>query len=173
MANISSAFGDITIEVEGEKALKDFTYLFDKVLGIENACYYTATNGWKYQDGEANATFDGCGRWVYENNAEMTYEWIKNGIEALKDEDEKKQLQEIWASLNEKDWQIIYDFSDEECGCECLYQMECMVEHKAYDSEASYSVISHTYYDYTPDNLVELGYCDSLEEAKDYMGIED
>lgn len=173
MANISSAFGTITIKVEGGRPdiIEDFTYLFGEVLG--GGWYYTATNDWEYDGNEATATFDGCGRWTYQTNAEMTYEWIKNGIPRVKDETIRAELQSIWDELNQLDWSINYEFVDEECGNGVLYEQDCYVEHKAGEDEARYNEGNFTSYDYTPENLVELGFQDSIEEAKEYLGWAD
>lgn len=163
MANCSSAFGTVRVKADN-KILKELAKYVQDVLGYEQACYYTGVDEWDYEDGLASGFFIGCGRWAFEANCKNTYEWLSHGAER------SEELAKTWAELNKHDWTIEYEFTDEEGGCQVLYEMECAVHHKAGEEKADMEVISVENYDYTAENLVMLGVYDDIEEAKEQCG---
>ena len=58
MANISNAFGTITIRVgatdkdEQKRLIKNFFVLFDNVMSSKTACYFTDVESWDYDEDE-------------------------------------------------------------------------------------------------------------------------
>jgi len=180
MANISSANGTITIEIAGrdeKKLLNDFKRYIDLALANDNVCYSTVLDPVNFEIGEggdeeignkfyAEDTFYGAGRWVYETNIELCYKWL----EASKDDNE--ETKKLWAELNKHNWRLTFDFVDEEGGNQVLYEAVAEVIHKANEDKAEVNFCSREDYDYTPENLVDLGVYETLEGAQEACGIE-
>ena len=174
MANISNAFGTITIRVgatdkdEQKRLIKNFFVLFDNVMSSKTACYFTDVESWDYDEDEdglcGTGNFIGCGRWSYEANCRYTFDWLKQGVE------NKPKLQEMLDEINKYNWTISYDFTDEEGGCEVLYEMACDIEHRAGEDKAYQNVRYEEDYDYNAENLVKLNILESIDEAKEYLG---
>ena len=176
MANCSNTYGTIKISVgatnekEQKRLIKNFFILFDNVMSSKTACYFTDVEHWDYDTDEdgicGTGNFIGCGRWAFEANCRYTYDWLKQGVEKF------PKLQEMWDELNKYNWKINYDFTDEEGGCEVLYEMNCDIDHRAGEDKAYQSVRYVEDYDYNPENLVKLNIFDSIDDAKECLGIE-
>ena len=173
MANCSNAYGEITLWVKGKddndktRLVSNFKKLIDGVL--LNCGYYTEIAGFSIGKEENEVMgvgdFYGCGRWSYEANCRYFYDWLKQGVES-----EKPELKPLWEELNKHEWRVIFSFSDEEGGCEVLYEMVNEVWHKAGEDKAEYKIISENDYDYTAENLVRLGVYDCIEDAREVFG---
>lgn len=177
MANISSAYGTISFRagkeqdghiVYDKELTEKLIKVFNHELGEGSKAVYGTGIGketWKHEEGSDGvwdtATFYGTGRWAYEANIRYTYDWLKDT--ALKEE---------WAELNNCDWEILWDFNDEEAGCEVLYEMVAGIKHKAGEDKAEETIYSEDDYDYTPENLVKCGVYENLEDAYESMGLE-
>lgn len=169
MANCSDAYGDMVIKIKGEtdEETVSLLYLFkeywDKVM-VKDCSYYAEIFDWHTEWEDEGLVgygqFNGCGRWAFEANCRFTYDWLKQGVERY------PELKEDWERLNAHDWSVEYFFKDEEGGCEVLYEMDYLVEHYAGEDKAHNSIVSEEDYDYTPENLVKLGFYDNIEDAR-------
>ena len=175
MANISDAFGTITIWVgatepkEQQRLTNNFKKIFDEVMSGKTACYYTDISSWTIdKDDDGNGIvgvgdFNGCGRWAFEANCRYTYDWLKQGVE------NRPELKKLLDEINKYNWKISYEFADEEAGCEVLYEMNCDIDHRAGEDKAYQSIRYEEDFDYNAQNLVNLGFFDTLEEAEEYV----
>ena len=163
MANISSAYGHIEIKMKGARELAE---LINKTL---KPCeYYTSIDLESPEDDEPDyfcSRFWGCGRWSYEANCERFWDWLKQGAEEQKCED-------LLEKIRQKDFEIILEFDDEEGGMGVLYEMTYVIKHKAGEDKVEGYIAEEEDYDYIPENLVELGLYDSIEDAQEACGIE-
>lgn len=165
MANISSAFGTITITAEGKA--KKLEWLIKETIGT--AYYYTELGDLEGDKDKLEGNFCGCGRWAFTTNCEMFYEWIKHDVE----NSDRQEVKEVWEELNDSDWEVMFDFKDEEGGMGVLYTAVCSVKHTKGSNTTEYNVYEIKDYDYAPENLVDLGVCENLSDAYEYMGIEE
>lgn len=178
MANISDAYGEINFVIyanskdEERRLLALFKEYWKQVMW-EDCSYYTEIHNCEIRNAEDDTEhlklyceFIGAGRWAYDRNCAMTYEWLKQGAQ------KSIALREVWEHLNEHWWAIEYNFTDFEGGCNVLYTQSCYVEHQAGADTARYAVNDHTDYKVTAKNLVEFNYYEYLEDAKEYLGEE-
>lgn len=159
MANISSAFGTIQFQSNNKDILNILYKSIDKMRGVYLTYLIDDFNNENVQKTDNSFTysssFDADGRWTYLNNISSYPYWI---------ELTEKEIQQ----LEQNEWSIYYDFTDEEPGCSVLYQASVIAEHKANTEiknlDIQYNV---TNYDYTWVNLVKYGYYDSLYDYID------
>lgn len=118
MANISSASG--TIEILGsEEVVKTILNLFEKT---DTWDYNTSVDMASLENPSTDtytANFWGSGRWVYQENIERMFRWLKDEIGAL-----ERVL------LENSDFGIIFSFTDYEPGCEAFYRATDALRHK-------------------------------------------
>lgn len=185
MANISDASGTITIKAKRDIAqslaclikytqeLGDYsTYLdFDAKKGI--------VDGDEVAENEYEYTFNGFGRWTYENNIENFYNWIKNDVYSNGLEDYYKrngidivELKNLFETIKDNDWEIEFDITDAESGCAVLYQATCLLSHKAGEDKAEFTELECTEYDYTNENLIKLDFGGLVEDDYEEMESE-
>lgn len=173
MANISDAYGDFMLKIVGKdmNETASLSALFKdywKKTMCDGCCYYTEVYDWQsdVEDGDLvwRGQFNGCGRWTFEANCRNTFDWLKQGAE------KSDELRKAWEEINKHYWVVEYDFQDEEGGCGVLYTMGCYVEHQPNEDRALYSINYEDDYEYTPENLVELGFYGDIEDAKEACG---
>lgn len=159
MANISSAYGQIEIKADEPKLVAE---LINKAL---RGCYYTEINiEHAYEeDGTFTAEFWGEGRWAYEANCRYFWNWLKSGAE-------EKKCQDLFEKIKAKDFEIVFDFTDDEGGCGVLYTMTYKITHKAGADEVVGSVCDCHDYEYNPQNLTMLGVFDNIYDAREACG---
>lgn len=148
MANYSNAYGHIEIKMEGARKLAE---LMNKAL--KPYAYNTDIDIESPEDDEPDyfsSRFWGIGRWTYEANCRNFWEWLKNGVK-------EHHLEKEFEEIKNKDFEIILEFNDEEGGCAVLYEMLYRITHKKGEDKTTNEICSETDYDYTPENLVELG----------------
>lgn len=104
--------------------------------------------------------FSGTGRWTFENNIDYVFKWIDYNFKSAPKEVQK--VLEPLKDLIEKNWyELEYDFVDEEMGCGALYEASILIDKKSHrdlSSELNVCVSNMTCYDYTVENLEELGF---------------
>lgn len=162
MANCSNAYGHIEIKMEGARKLAE---LMNKAL--KPYAYNTDIDLDSPEDDEPNyfcSRFWGCGRWAYEANCRNFWEWLKNGVK-------EHHLEKEFEKIKNKDFEIVLEFNDEEGGFEVLYEMTYLIHHTAGKDEVRGEVAEEKNYDYTPENLAELGIYDNINDAKEACGI--
>lgn len=185
MANISDAGGTITIKAKKDVAeslaylikctqeLGDYsTYLdFDEKKGI--------VDGDEVAENEYEFTFNGFGRWTYENNIENFYNWIKHDVYSKdlesyyeRNDIDIVELKNLFETIKDNDWEIEFDFTDAESGCAVLYQATCLLSHKAGEDKAEFTELECTGYDYTNENLIKLDFGGLVENDYEEMESE-
>ena len=186
MANLSSAFGEITFRNKDKSDLAKFIYYFNKENSIsEYSTYLNDVCNLSYDEMQAfvkehavlnealeyeiKLHFFGTGRWCYTENLN----WFFNF------EDYKNNIPNYTELMLET--KIDVHFIDEESGCNELYEYSASLHAKAnkYDFKTCIENKKTTEYDYTVENLKKL--CDytdvySIEDAinhpEDYFSKE-
>lgn len=170
MANLSSAFGQITIKAKSIEAIKNLIILqkeFEK-----NSCYETNLNSFNLNDHQLekdiienaiqtgddyfiyNDDFTATGRWSFESNVR----WFLDSLEILdKDSEQIKQLKE---KCQNEFYEISFDINDEESGCQFIQSTVATIDYNPITKERDYTYDVTTNYDYTVDNLIKLGFYD-------------
>ena len=122
MANTSSAAGNVKVVTNREEAMKAIIKTFERCA---NTWYNTVFSSYEYEFrmGEYSliASFNGNGRWVYENNISSHFRWCIG---------EKWLTPEEVEVLENEDFIIEYDFTDYEPGCKVFYEALCDLIHK-------------------------------------------
>lgn len=118
MENLSDAWG--TIEIKGsEQIIKSILKLFE----LSDAWGYNTSIDLesieKPTDDTCTVNFYGTGRWCYENNIEFFFRWVNDEI-----------TKEDRTLLEGSDFEIIFDFTDYEPGCEVFYEATEALRHK-------------------------------------------
>ena len=140
MANISSTFGTITIECDNAKGLEELEKCFEI---SESWGYYTAVD--EIAKYAVKGYFYGCGRWSYQTNIERLFDWLSNQKEKLN-----------WKLLEDSNFSITFDYTDEECGMQFIYKATYQLIHKAGNPlPKGITMIDEKYEDYEY-NLVNL-----------------
>lgn len=118
MANLSDAFGNI--EIKGsEKVIESILRLFELSDAWEYNTSIDLESTEKPTDDTCTVNFFGTGRWCYENNIEFFFRWVNDEI-----------TEEDRALLEDSDFEIIFDFTDYEPGCEVFYEATEALRHK-------------------------------------------
>lgn len=167
MANISDAYGTIVIVAAEDTAEKLARLIKTTQDGADyGTCIdYEKDISWYKTDEGYKFNFSGNGRWTYAMNVEHMYNWIKDGIY---NDDRKKcyerngvdveEMRRIFEDVQGADWKIQFDFADAESGCAVLYKQLYMLEHEKGEDECMLYDQEYTEYDYTAENLRELGF---------------
>ena len=164
MANISVAYGDLTIIADTpenvewickfiDKQLRSAYYNTELCFGNNEKIKKMAKNKYQY-----SYQFNGLGRWTYRTNVENFGRWVK---EDCNPEDLKH--------INSLDFKLIFNYRDEEGGCCELYEAIYELTHKK-DTDIEDIVVNNTYnkeYEYTGENLALLDFIDSAEDWND------
>lgn len=118
MANLSAAWG--TIEIKGpEEVIKSILKLFELSDAWEYNTSIDLESIEKPTDDTCTVNFYGTGRWCYENNIEFFFRWVNDEI-----------TKEDRTLLEGSDFEIIFDFTDYEPGCEVFYEATEALRHK-------------------------------------------
>lgn len=154
MANLSSAFGVLCFQIEKEKLEKFKNIIEASQAGCE---YYFDFNG---ENDATEVDFTGCGQWVFSTNIEMFGAWAKNNLS-----------KEGIAFLEENEWALQFDYTDEECGNQVLQKVKAEIIHKAGQKlekvVGTYDVYEN--YEYEAYNLIKL---DVYEDYENYLYAE-
>lgn len=168
MANLSSAFGQITIKARSIEAIKNLIILqkeFEKT-----SCYETNLNSFYLNENEFNKQikehsiqtgdnyfvykddFTATGRWSFESNVR----WFLDSLEfSDEDSEQTKQLKE---KCQNEFYEISFDINDEESGCQFIQSAVATIDYDPIEKEKDYTYDITTDYDYTVDNLIKLGF---------------
>jgi hypothetical protein len=163
MANISSAFGDMTFETKTQEdliwlvrivkeRLEQYgynTYIDLTDISLEDACQFDG-DVWKII-----VPFTGTGRWSYSCNIKYFGPWFKEDCP-----------QDILERLTTMNFSIVFDYCDEESGCMLLYAAIDKITHHAGEDIALLSPeeIANTDYAYTKEHLILLGFYDDPDD---------
>lgn len=186
MANLSSAWGQLTITAPTKEDIAKFIILMNETLKASDyyTCLYIINNINNidvqdiktiinmfdfYESNNKIATqisFSGVGRWAYSYNIEHLEDWIKNNIIDFNFDKKKISVLREYFSNSINTIKLKFDYYDEESGC-------CFLIHKIgtktfLDKGPNPLNISfEESFDYTRENLVNIaGYDDS--ELFDY-----
>ena len=173
MANLSNAFGQITIKAKSIEAIKNLIILqkeFEKYSHyetnlnsfnlnenqlekdiVENVIQ-TGDNYFIYED-----NFNATGRWSFESNVS----WFLNSLEFSKnDSEEIKKLKE---KCQKETYEIDFEINDEEPGCQFIVSAIASIDYDPSQNLKNYTYDITADYDYTVENLIKLGFYDDGE----------
>lgn len=148
MANISSAYGKISVTASTKEDVDAIFKKIDERLNNKYVEYFTNCDLQllKYEVSEdglvtGETYFDGCGRWTFSNNIANFGRWMKHD-----------------ALLTALTWKICFEYKDEECGCDILYEAVDEINHEANEDldELIVNNIDCTNYDLNPYNLMTV-----------------
>lgn len=170
MANLSSAFGQITIKAKSIKAIENLIILqkeFEKT-----SCYETNLNSFYLNKNELNKQikehsiqtdndyfiykddFTATGRWTFQSNVR----WFLDSLE-FSDTD-SEQIKQLKEKCQNEFYKIHFDINDEESGCQFIVSAVATINYDPITKEQDYTYDIITDYDYTVENLIKLGFYD-------------
>ncbi|MCF0107222.1 MAG: hypothetical protein HUJ53_10695 [Holdemanella sp.] len=164
MANISNAFGHLTIIAKDRKTIDNLINLIDSYAA--NSDYFTdIEDGGIYRRDSGMYRFEGSfiagGRWSYTNNLEIFRELALDSMEKL-------------ARVCEKEWwRIDYDFTDYEPGMDLFYNAQGHIEHGEgmRFEDIRYTEDNHEDIDITLKNILDYD-MEELDIWLDHMSYE-
>lgn len=170
MANLSSAFGQITIKAKSIEAIKNLIILQNEFE--KTSCYETNLNSFHLNENELNKQikehsiqtgddyfiykddFTATGLWSFESNVR----WFLDSLEfSDADSEQTRQLKE---KCQNEFYEIHFDINDEEFGCQFIQSAVAIIDYDPIKKEKDYTYDVTTDYDYTVDNLIKLGFYD-------------
>ena len=167
MANISSTFGSVVITAQTSAKAKAICKALDSILN-GNFDYYTdfSIDTGVEKDNFFRCSFVGTGRWAYIYSLED----LGRKLDYFKRFDEHAEAIKV---IEENDFTLDVEFTDEEGGNAFIMQCDGVIEHKANTpvSELVFVESNRTDYEYTRENLKLLcGYddCDLDDMFADY-----
>lgn len=167
MANISNAFGEITINANSIDAIKNFIILqreFNKHKDYQTelATFILSDSGLEeditdYATTTANSQFiyedkfTASSRWNFENN-------VKHFLDAFEiSNDDSNELKILKEACRKESYHIRFDITDEESGCQLLRTAVATIDYNPKQNIKNYTYEVITSYDYTVENLITLG----------------
>lgn len=169
MANISDAFGTVTIGTDDLNNLATFLYLqqksnqnayYDTTLELEIDKITTLEKIQKYvnnyhhkKDGQyyVSLSFDATGRWTFENNAEWFFKSVFQETDALVD------------TIKTKAFYATFEFLEEESGFAFIADSTIDIKWDPSNQEQYTIDYQTTEYEYTAENLIKLRIFDKNE----------
>ena len=170
MANLSSAFGQITIKAKSIEAIKNLIILQNEFE--KTSCYETNLNSFHLNENELNKQikehsiqtgddyfiykddFTATGLWSFESNVR----WFLDSLEfSDADSEQTRQLKE---KCQNEFYEIHFDINVEEYGCHFIQSAVAIIDYDPIKKEKDYTYDVTTDYDYTVDNLIKLGFYD-------------
>ena len=171
MANLSSAFGQITIKAKSIEAIKNLIILqkeFEKT-----SCYETNLNSFDLnkkqleKDIVENAiqtdddyfiykdNFTATGRWSFESNVS----WFLNSLEFL--ENDSEEIRKLKEKCQKEEYEIDFEINDEEPGCQFIVSAIASIDYDPSQNLKDYTYDITADYDHTVENLIKLGFYDN------------
>lgn len=186
MANLSTAFGTVTITAKDPNILAQFLSLHLKSeefvgydttltdinkLNIKEVQQYVKTNSYPSKP-EPNyysidLTFSGTGKWSFISNINWFFSCLKNFDKhdySLKRNNVEPIYLEIAQSLSKERLTANWHVTDSESGCDFIsvYDME-ITWNPEKQEQVTLSEKDEISTDYTAENLIEYGFCDQGE----------
>lgn len=168
MANLSSAFGQITIKAKSIEAIKNLIILQNEFE--KTSCYETNLNSFHLNENELNKQikehsiqtvddyfiykddFTATGRWSFESNVS----WFLDSLESS--DTDSEQIKQLKEKCQNEFYEIHFDINDEESGCQFIQSAIATIDYDPITKEKDYTYDVTTNYDYTVDNLIQLGF---------------
>lgn len=159
MANISNAFGTITF-LDKQWYLKNQKLIDTTLTDIAKD---TAKNGYygidyidKREDGQFD--FEADGRWTFLSTLDsgLNPKWWNKSTSAMHD---------LYLKILKDQPEIEIEFTDEEAGCEVLYQETVIITTK--NNKLVLNVTAEKDFDYTLPNLIKCGFYDGRQATPD------
>lgn len=169
MANISNAFGKLTITTDTKETLYNFLLLHKEFE--KNAYYYTEFNTDQISEEELknlidtdtteenkivsySTTFNALGRWSFQSNVQWLMDIIKNDYDT-------STATSLRDKIKENEITITFQFTDAEQSCDFIETGTASV---TWDGEnATYEYDVDTSLSYTVENCIEYGIYDEGE----------
>lgn len=173
MANLSSAFGQITIKAKSIEAIKNLIILqkeFEKT-----SCYETNLDSFKLNNHQLekdikdnalhtgdnyfiyNDNFTASGRWSFESNVS----WFLDSLEF--EDNDSEEIRKLKEKCKKETYEIQFDINDEEGGCQFIETAIASIDYDPEKDLKNYTYDVTCNYDYTIENLIKLGFYDEGE----------
>lgn len=166
MANLSDATG--IINVTSEKNI-DYELFWLALDATQQGGYYNFQIEKSTLDTDT-VPFYGTGRWTFSNNLKSFADWASNS--KIYTEAKNKQYKDYLESIP---FELHFQFSDLETGCEVACRCEYTIRHMAKTPLAECLTIETSYegYDFNCYDLVKGAFCESYEEALRLLNSDD
>ena len=178
MANLSDAYGNMILRGDWTPSMIDNLNIIKEEWGSWDFATHV-TDDFKSVDIEV--PFNACGRWCYDNNLFHIGNWTKESKKEKVLNAYQRLCDELKSKIDENGDYTAYievNFSEEECGNDILRTCKSEIylctedmigQHLSGDmlmNNLTAKIIEENDYDYTNENLVELGFYESLEEIE-------
>ena len=160
MANISSAFGQITIKAKSIEAIKNLIILqkeFEKTSEYETNLNSFDLNEYQLEkDIFENAIQTSDGYFIYEDNFNAYGRWsfesnVRRFLDSLEFEDnDSEEIKKLKEQCQKEKYEIQFDINDEESGCQFIctaiasihYEPEKDIKDYTYDVTTDYDFVT-------------------------------
>ena len=123
MANLSEAFGTITMETENKATLETLIAFIEKSGDWDYGDYGMILSDIRIEENNiAKADFSGCGRGSFSATLAYLMENIKRYL---------SPNHEFVKVLEPKNFKLLIEYTDSECGCMVLYKEKDIIAHEA------------------------------------------
>ena len=123
MANLSEAFGTITMETENKTTLEILIAFIERSGDWDYGDYGMILSDIRFEDNNiAKADFSGCGRWCFSATLAHLMENIKRYL---------SPKHEFVKVLEPENFKLLIEYTDSECGCMVLYKEKDIITHEA------------------------------------------
>lgn len=168
MANLSSAFGQITIKAKSIEAIKNLIILQEEFE--KTSCYETNLNSFCLNDQELekdiveNAIQTGDNYFIYEDNFNATGRWsfesnVSWFLDSIEFEDnDSEEIRKLKEKCQKEEYEIQFDINDEEGGCQFICTAIASIDYDPSQNLKDYTYDVTADYDYTVENLIKLGF---------------
>lgn len=167
MANISSAYGTVTIVADSDQAIQDLLSLHE--LTEEGAYYQTEfesdccasfeLNATETEDGKRSLMMDftGDGRWDITSNFARFWDTLFS------------ENNELTTKVKQNSYTVQFDYFDEEAGCEFIAEGTYMTQWDAETQKSSLISDESETYPYTAANLIRFGFADEAYDSESIL----
>lgn len=168
MANISSAYGTVTITADSDQAIRDLLSLHE--LTEDGATYQTEFESdcnvsfelhtTETEDGKRSLIMDftGDGRWDITTNFDRF--WI-----ALFSEND-----ELTTKVKHQSYMVEFNYFDEETGCGFIAEGTYVTAWDTKTQQSSIILDTSDTYEYTAENLIRFGFTDNAYDSESILG---
>lgn len=173
MANISSAFGQIVIKAKSTEAIKNLIILQEEFE--RNSHYETELSAFHLNEYELgkdiieNAIETKDGYFIYEDNFTASGRWsfksnVKWFLDSLEfEENDSEEIRKLKEQCQKEEYAIQFDINDEESGSQFIVSAVATIDYNPEQNIKDYTYDITTDYDYTVENLINLGFYEDGE----------
>lgn len=174
MANISSAFGQVTIQAPSPELLKKLLIVQSE---FEKDAHYDTTIDYNKNEldeqihklpnenvYEFSTTFAANGRWSFESNVTWFFDLLKYPDKIpVTPTPEESEIIELKKELRDYNFTVIFNFTDSESGCDFIEKGIATVTWNAAEQKSHVDYNIHESHNYTVEALIDCGIYDKGE----------